>query len=643
MVVMEPEKLSGDVERLRVRQMLKKGGKTPVFKTVVRTDDTVAASSALAASAVVTARLFKATAESLADTDRIAAVRAVADAYEQASVHWGDESHVGITPGEADALVESHASCLPTPAGSAPWPESFAHAPIREMMEASARVAALCTSFATAHRAMPNVENDLGEEIAHAAAATHEAYARLDDEVLRLDQVPEFGAAARLVNRRAKQLAAWARHDAHGEVFKSVEYIATRASLLGAMAEFNYLYLGTPLVPGSHCGVAHDGSLCGEAHARLAEALTCSARSETRVTNTPLRARRHAVRATGCGDYGDPLDPLGAMGWHTTTDQDLTLREWVTDAMHSGEALYDVIGGFSMGLDGSYTYHVPADALASADWLVLRAHTTVPADDDAEAVGRAASISASRRLRYDAGTYDAPHFRPTEDAFQTGLDLGVVLCGRGEAQEGADVLHVDATTAPTTLGLSLSGTLAHVLDARTAVGCMFSADEITSAADGNSAFLSDEVGGCPKAIEAAPVVPVVPVAPVAPVDAPVEERPAFEATHKALAAAIGVTLRESAVAFDDLASYVSERSLPSMELFEALHHKGERAVDVAATMLGWPELPPRPPSPELPVLDSIEELGEELAAGASGASDISEEFEELLQGSNALEPTAAAC
>ena len=110
---------------------------------------------------------------------------------------------------------------------------------------------------------------------------------------------------------------------------------------------------------------------------------------------------------------------------------------------------------------------------------------------------------------------------------------------------------------------------------------------------------------------------VLPTTPYDDVAMPKSEFPEADATSKALSAALAVTIRESPRAFDDLATQINTRAqpgylaamadydsdalaqraaavalAPSVEMYRMLDHQGERAIDVAASLLGLKDLEP---------------------------------------------------
>lgn len=686
---------------LRVRALLKRGGKTPSYNTIVRTENVVATSDELRGLVTATEEAHRELGELYTNRDHKGVVHAVG----AVRVSVGQSYGLGK---EGRAVPEAIA-----PTDTSGWPPAYAVDACGKMAVHSTRLVALCHSFATSHRKEPHVENDVGHAICDTVSHLQEAYAQLDDEVFSKGEHDEqMEIAARFMNRRARQLAARAKLDAHGEVFASVEFEALCTSLIRASAVFNAAHLGNSLYTG--IGTAAElpefdpNTVATESHLLLAETLKQRGLNESSITNTLARASRHAETAEAIMEVEDPRDPLEDARACTAGGQPLNLGEWASEGMRTGIAQFDVLGGFSMSLEGELTTHV--DSLADCEWLCLRARTTNPVSGPAnpEEVARVAATAAWRRMRYDAGTYDAPFFRPTEAQLSAARRIGIALCGRGNLTDSwwqdADVLVVDTGIAPERLGMIVVGSHApaHATmhKAQDAIGYMFSDDELAQASDaidaanspGQRAFLVEAEEADPAAWVADPVrdeelpaeattVVAAPLESVAenvvgaheafahvlnevltlpvratPLEAQRITRPDADATSAALSWALCASIRESSRALDDLSLQITNKSQPayaaslpeqgihssayalssSVDLYRALGHKGERSVDVAASMLGLRDLEPvvadlhecEPPEDADAVDAAFEDAIEAVEEVASGTPS-SEEFEEL--------------
>ena len=101
-------------------------------------------------------------------------------------------------------------------------------------------------------------------------------------------------------------------------------------------------------------------------------------------------------------------------------------------------------------------------------------------------------------------------------------------------------------------------------------------------------------------------------------------------------AALCVTIRESPHALHDLSQCITQPRTAS--LYRMLNHKGESAADVAASILGLPDLEPVVAEIEE---EEVEEEHDEEAIGAAfdvadteSGTPSSEEFEELVAAEN---------
>tara|TARA_Y100000389_G_scaffold137919_1_gene135577 strand:+ start:12690 stop:14756 length:2067 start_codon:yes stop_codon:yes gene_type:complete len=621
---------------LRVRALLKRGGKTPQYNTIVRTENVVATSLELQRLTSAVEPAHHAIADQVDNADLKRAIYAVAAVRKEIGGSYGLAQECRAVPDDG------------APSKSDGWPPTYATSACTQLSVHAARLVTLCHSFATTHRLQPNAENDVGHAIDDAVGHLQEAYAQCDDEVFKHGEHDEqMEVAARLLNRRARQVATRAKLDAHGEVFTSIEFAATCASLTRAAAVFNLFYVGHSLYSGVSVDEAlpsfDANSVAAESHVVLAETLKQAGLKESSVTNTLARASRHAETADAILDVEDPKDPLADIGVHTHAGQPLELSEWASEALRTGVAQFDVIGGFSMSLQGDLKMH--DGSFADADWLCLRARTTAPlsGDLDSAQVSHSLATAAWRRMRYDAGTYDAPSFCPSEPQLRAASRIGIALAGRGnlssdDACKDADLLVVDTGIANEKLGMVVVGShvpaRATLHSAEAAIGYMFSQVELNEAGDSvaldrpsqGHAFLSEAATADPAAwIAEEPREELLPVEVVKTVvSSPLESVPevlisaheAFEqaihttanvrslpldesdldadadAASRALKAALCITLRESSHAFDALASRVAQHSPASIQLFQMLNHQGERAVDVAASMLGIKELEP---------------------------------------------------
>lgn len=695
---------SGDsnAKVLRVRALLKRGGKTPTLNTIVRTENVVATSADLQRLSTDTRDAHAKLADGISDAtakgvvQAIGVVRAsVGDSYGLSRAGRGFPDDTAIDPIEG-------------------WPPKYAVDACSNLAVHASRLAALCHSFAAEHRKEANVENDVGHAICDTVTHLHEAYAQVDDEVFSKGEHPEdMEIAARIMNRRGGQLAERAIIDAHGEVFASVEFEAVRTSFVRAAAIFNSLHVGHSLYSGvpvhNRLPEFSQNTVAMESHLLLAEVLRNAGMTESAVTNTLARASRHAETAEAILEVEDARDPLADARANSVTGQPLRLGEWASEAMRTGVAQFDVIGGFSMSLEGNMAMH--DGDLAAADWLCLRARTTNPVSGkfDQPVVASTLATAAWRRMRYDAGTYDAPFFRPNEQQLRAASRVGIALCGRGNLDSeshyaDADLLVVDVGVAPEMLGMIVVGNYvparATFHKAADAIGYMFSELELDQAADsvdaaprpGQRAFLDDAMHAEPASWTPDPVYEeTLPEEAAAVVSAPLESVPettitaheAFEhalnksltttpvasdadassgtafpdadATTLALRAALCVTIRESPCALDDLAMRVTRAAhpgytaglpvtghnpaahalAPSVQLYRMLGHKGERAVDVAASILGLRELEPVVAELE----DALDEEFEDALVEPVGSAPVvdptesgtpsSEEFDEL--------------
>lgn len=661
---------------LRVRALLKRGGKTPVYNTIVRTENVVAASPELQKVATSVQDSHRELSKRFENADAHAVVHAVGAVRGSVGVNYGI--------GTADSYDVGDAS----PASMGSWPPKYAVDACGKMCMHATRLEALCHSFATTHRRQPNAENDVGNAIADTAAHLQDAFEQLDDEVFSKGEHDEqMEVAARVLNRRARQLAARATLDAHGEVFASIEFAATCSSLMRAASTFNRLHIGHSLYADAPQHTYPEGFssnlMASESHSLLAETLRYEGLKESTITNTLARASRHSETAEAIYDVEDAKDPLQDTHINTSAGQPLRLGEWASEAMRTGVAQFDVLGGFSMSLDGNLVMH--DGSLAGADWLCLRARTTDPLSRDVGTpmVASAVATAAWRRMRYDAGTYDAPFFRPTEDQLRAAARSGIALCGRGNVEADnywadADVLVVDIGIAPERLGMVVVGNYvparATLHMAQDAIGYMFSEQELDSANEsvdalprpGQREFLCDAQEAEPATYEPAPPVPAPP--PTTPVATPLPSVPEVtitareaydkvlkeavvewpvlqpaalpdddaDAVTRAMRAALCVTIRESPHALHDLSQCITQPRTAS--LYRMLNHKGESAADVAASILGLPDLEPVVAEIEE---EEVEEEHEEEAIGAAfdvadteSGTPSSEEFEELVAAEN---------
>lgn len=692
---------------VRVRALLKRGGRTPVQNTIVRTEDVVATAAFLQTAAAESAQAHERIAESTEHEALQKAVRGIGAMRQLVATTYGTSfDSVGVPAKETSlASVE------------APEAPEEAHEVMSAFASHATHVAALCCSYATRHRKEDNVENDIGHAISDAVGHLYEAYENLANAgVANIDE------PALMLVERGRQLAQRARLDGHGEVFSSVEFAATLASFVDASSVLNQLYIGESLYANRSDPYAVEEftptHVAADSHARMAEALHRAATTESFVTNTLARAGRHASHAAKVMEGDHPaVDPLDACAVSTQTGLSLTLGEWVSEAMRTDAAEFDVLGGFHMKLDGGFVFH--AYALDKADWLCLRARTTSPQTAEAtfEETAVFSSTAAWRRLRYDAGTHDSPSFRPSEEQLRAAQKVGIALCGRGNLSsshaDDANLLIVDVGVAPDVLGMEVTGTTvsarATLHKARVAVGYMFSGVELERAAAEVQAGASNEHSFLVESDEAEPLswVPVpaptptaeAPAAPApvpVPVLAPIPEvaisaHEAFEramhTTHEpcateyhdvtqpaedsaatsasaALAAAVRVTLSESAWAIDDLAARITQTAQashvaalpdvsqvesrrvcaqygvgPSAALYRDLAHCGGRSIDVAASMVGLRDLEPVVVLEEeagdeyLDVPENLEAALEAALAAddvpAGSGTPSSEEFEDL--------------
>jgi len=686
---------------LRVRALLKRGGKTPVYNTIVRTENVVATSDDLKGLALATEESHRQLAELYDNRDQKGVVHAI--------------GAVRVSVGQSYGLAKEGRSvpCVDAPAPTGSWPPAYAVTPCGNMAVHGTRLAALCKSFATKHRLETNAENDVGHAICDTVSHLQESYEELDDEVFRNgEHDAQMEIAARLMNRRARQLAGRAKIDAHGEVFASIEFQAVSMSLMRASAHFNALHLGHPLYTGidvhSELPPFNSGMVAAESHLLLAESLKHAGMQESAITNTLARASRHAEMAEAIMEVEDAKDPLDDPVVNTVTGQPLRLGEWAAEAMRTGVAQFDVLGGFSMSLSGELEVHT--ESLANSEWLCLRARTTSPVSGPANPneVARVAATAAWRRMRYDAGAYDAPYFRPSEEQLRAASRIGIALCGRGNLTNDwwhdADLLVVDTGIAPERLGLVVVGNHApaHATmhSAQDAVGYMFSTQELELAHDsvdavprpGQRAFLVEAVEANPAAwqpsesreeslpdeatqvvsapLESVPETTITAheafervitksltllVVEAAPSKAGPSSMPDASTASTALAAALCATIRESPRALDDLALRITARAqpsyvaalpshaaagtalAPSVSLYCMLEHKGERAVDVAASILGLRNLEPVIADLEPEESEAIDEAFEDavidsvdVGAPVESGTPSSEEFDELV-------------
>ena len=572
--------MSEGVDRGTRRAALRRGGeRTPILKTVVRTDAVVANSRGLQLSAELSVALLEAVAEEMPDEPRQRAVRAVAEARQQVAEAYGDGDHYIDTDAceaEMDQSKQRHRTAMhkvpPT------WPTCGVHDPVAAFVSSAARLAALSTCFATSHRKQDYVENDVTEAIGNAQFQLDEAYVALDDEVFAVDPDAAAMATARIVHRRSREIASLAANDRRGEVFGGEVFAAVRGAFVDAAKHFNTLYLGLPLldtkmdveweapivatectaeqasatiervasevrtssdprlvrpaveaafsrvvqlrtaaatIKCGYCVPEHDDddelfgdireAVLAETHARMADAIHIEGlrNGVLGVTNHRVRTRRHLDRALRPAGPGTPIALLMGGG-----DTDLRLSDWVAHAEQTDEAEFAVVGGFSVGLDGGFHFSAPADA-GGAEWLTLRAWTAATATEGPERnteLARSSATSAWRCMSYDAGTYDAPYFRPSADHLEAASRVGVALCGRGNTESrsayaDADVLHVDVGMATASAGLVRRGDRVLLTKASTVLGFMFSPDEIATAAIplAGGADNADFLGTCERA------------------------------------------------------------------------------------------------------------------------------------------------
>lgn len=666
---------------LRVRALLKRGGKTPTYNTIVRTESVVATSAELQKLAASVGPAHDTIAEKLKNGDLKRTVYAVSAVRRSIGESYGLGEHSHSVPSTDVAPVLDSA-----------WPPPYAVDACGQMSVHAARLEALCHSFAIKHRKEPNAENDVGHAICDTVAHLQETFAQLDDEVFKHGEHEyNLEVAARVLNRRARQLAARAKLDAHGEVFASIEFSATCSSLLRAASAFNAIHIGHTLYSGvpHHSGLDDftSGMVAMESHALLADTLKHAGMQECAITNTLARAGRHAELAEAIWGVEDARDPLEDARVNTSAGQPLSLGEWASEGMRTGVAQFDVIGGFSISVEGDLTVH--AESLDDCEWLCLRARTSTPiaAPLQPGEISRVAATAAWRRMRYDAGTYDAPFFRPTEDQLRAASRIGIALCGRGnltnEYYTDSDVLVVDVGIAPDTLGMLVVGNhvpaRATLHKAEDAIGYMFSELELDLANEqiehaqscDQKTFLTNIRDAEPASwTPDAPRVETQPTDAVQLVTVPLEtvpetvvnaheafekalhsycnvraasvveqpaRRKAADETSAALSWALCATIRESPCALNDLAARITRNAqpaatqalAPSVALYQQLAHKGERAVDVAASMVGLRDLEP---------IVSLPELEEVLQApDTEDAVETDAAFEEVMHPESVVE------
>ena len=158
---------------LRVRALLKRGGKTPVYNTIVRTENVVATSDDLKGLALATEESHRQLAELYDNRDQKGVVHAI--------------GAVRVSVGQSYGLAKEGRSvpCVDAPAPTGSWPPAYAVTPCGNMAVHGTRLAALCKSFATKHRLETNAENDVGHAICDTVSHLQESYEELDDEVFR--------------------------------------------------------------------------------------------------------------------------------------------------------------------------------------------------------------------------------------------------------------------------------------------------------------------------------------------------------------------------------------------------------------------------------------------------------------------------
>lgn len=407
--------------------------------------------------------IHKAIAVRMKDAHSRAAIEAIGAARQMIAASYGSSQVCVCTPNDKEIIPDNHSP--PS------WAHSHAHAPLCDFVGHVARVASLCCSFATKHRSEPNVENDVDRAIMDAVKLLHAAFVRVENEVFvhsptrtrkssrtsdSADSAEPAESAARVIHLRSHQLAQRARYDVHGEVFAGVEYTATFNSLVEAAGVFNKYYIGITTFAFKSWYCIDEFSrydIAAESHARLSDALRLFSLGETTITNTLLRAAREAKRVQLMLSDDNPEDVLGDVRNNTTHGQPLYLEEWVSEAMRTGLVRFELVGGMSMDIQGSFTF---LDSnLQDADWWCLRARTTDPLTGDVKDVMDAA-LAAWRRIRYD--TMD----ETTEDHLRLARNVGVALHGRDgcEGRENikkyADLIVIDAGIAPKTLSLTIT-------------------------------------------------------------------------------------------------------------------------------------------------------------------------------------------
>lgn len=540
--------MSGEDRGARRASLRRGGEKTPILKTVIRTDAVVANSRGLRLSAEVTSALLETVAEDTLDPSRKQAVVDAALARRQVAEAYGDCDHSADATAEtADQSKLLYRENHEATTHSLPsWPTRGIHAPVAAFVSSATRLAALASSFATIHRAEEHVENDVTEAIGDAQRKLAYAYEALDDEVFSVDADSEVEVSARIVMRRSRQLAGLAATDRRGEVFASELFDAARSSFVDGAKRFNVLYMQAPLLDtkldvdwfspiaarpttadaayetlkavaskvrdASNPMLVRDAvnaafsrvvqlrgevargerevewgddvhmAVLAESHTRVADALYKNALKATGVTNHRVRARRHLDLAL-CPT--SPADPLGEPHSASTN---LRLCDWVAHAERTNEAEFEVIGGFSVGLDGSFQFHTAAEA-DRADWLTLRARTTAASlatDESASELAHSSATAAWRSLSYDTDMYEAPFFRPSTQHIEAASRFGIALCGRGNVaaknpSSDADVVHIDESVAQSALGMRRLGNMALLSNASVVIGFMFGADEVATA------------------------------------------------------------------------------------------------------------------------------------------------------------------
>ena len=648
---------------------------------VVRTDAVVANSVNLQTSAAVSAAMRALSLKTESDASRQSILRASAAVAERVAQAYGDKHHVCGHPSafpDAELDEKERAQRLaryvardirnrePGPATARPTHEAYTLPALRRLVVANVQLAELCRSFATLHRAEANVENDVHVAIGEAVDEVHEAYAQVDDEVLRHQRGAEWKAlehTVRWLNRRASQLKARAARDAHGEVFASHEFAATLSSFVDASKIFNAFCVGTSLLDvdladrnAQPARVANEG-LAADGHARLATELEDAARMEPWLTSAAARARGHrraaASAATAASEGLSVLDPLDDAASLAPADQPLVLATWIRDALDSASAEFMVLQPWSVSASGELQPHAVAD---TAEFLTLCAKTTSTIACHAVAPRLALLREEAVQAAWSALRHARPQgsdafYRPCDLQMEHASGLGIVAHDRREGDH-PEVVTVDVARAkelydlrPRAATASASASVA-LCKLAPLIGYMFSTSELEHArrcttdapwpsrshefaphtwtehllrlpvlqatSIESRSSLAPLAEGVEYAAECASLasasdahaVAMRTCAAVRPQDVrPARQDstpPSASPTTTALMHAVSTLLRTSVPALDALSGRISERSGlvdhtagPSIDLYASLKHRGERSVDVAASLLGMQQLPQR--------------------------------------------------